>query len=203
MTGSLFKRASKVHITQHEDALRGKPREWVSRHFRLIREHRLLVYMRNAMDPMQEARGIVALDGYSAVVDADEPAEGLHAFGLEHSSGDVERLLVLACTSAADKSMWAETIAAVLAERQPTPDGMLEGGGARSTRPPQRRWTLTPSTTTQPPLRSRWTASRLPPGGAAGTVPDRAPLPTARERGGWPGGIVAKTAEPLCAARAE
>jgi len=129
MTGSLFKRASKVHITQHEDALRGKPREWVSRHFRLIREHRLLVYMRNAMDPMQEARGIVALDGYSAVVDADEPAEGLHAFGLEHSSGDVERLLVLACTSAADKSMWAETIAAVLAERQPTPDGMLEGGG--------------------------------------------------------------------------
>ena len=66
MRGTLWKRASKVHIAQRSEAETGQARDWVARHF-CLREDGTLVYYQSAAEPGAHARGIVPLWHYTHV----------------------------------------------------------------------------------------------------------------------------------------
>jgi len=127
--GTLWKRASKVHVTQASEATTGKARGWVTRHFRLLDDHGLVVYLQNADDSINAARGVVQLSNFTRVEDAappdDPPPDGgaLHAFQLVASDTTSEHAaaepLILAASSAADKAAWMERLTAALAKAPP------------------------------------------------------------------------------------
>lgn len=121
--GTLWKRASKVHVTQVPEAEAGSARGWVSRHFRLLSAEGLVVYLQNVDDPINAARGVVQLSNFVGVEETlppdDAPEAELHAFQLlpadvasEHSAREP---LLLAASTAADKATWIERLSAALA----------------------------------------------------------------------------------------
>jgi len=122
--GTLWKRASKVHVTQGSEAETGTSRGWVSRHFKLLSTQSLVVYLQNADDDTNAARGVVQLSNFVRVEDASPPDDlpdgsSLHALQLVPADTTSEHAacepLVLAASSAADKAMWIERLAAALA----------------------------------------------------------------------------------------
>lgn len=120
LDGTLWKRASKVHVTQIPESQTGKARGWVSRHFQLLSTERLIVYLQNADDTLKNARGVVQLANFIRVEDASTPDDTddgrLHAFQLlpadttsEHAAREP---LILAASTASEKAAWMQRLAA-------------------------------------------------------------------------------------------
>jgi len=112
-SGTLWKQGSKVHITQFVEAA-GEPREWVSRHFRLLSTSHSIVYLQREDDPVAEALGLLRLCDFDRVEDAPSPHQGLFAFKLIPTTGPPEGAFVLASTTAEKKAAWMECLANAL-----------------------------------------------------------------------------------------
>ena len=121
IAGTLWKRASKVHVAAAEGG--PQSREWVSRHFRLLPSEGAVVYLQQAAEPLREARGIIPLCSYARVEEAHAPGPSLHAFQLAARSGAQDSAFVLAASSAEEKEAWmarlAEALQAASAEAPP------------------------------------------------------------------------------------
>ena len=118
LSGTLWKRASKVHIAQAADDESGHPRDWVTRHFRLLPAEGTLAYFQKESDSSVVARGVVPLACYDGVGDAEAPPpslstpptspsaghtgtpDSLHAFQLTAADGNPDRAFVVAAQTA-------------------------------------------------------------------------------------------------------
>uniref|UniRef100_A0A7S0JEI5 PX domain-containing protein n=1 Tax=Calcidiscus leptoporus TaxID=127549 RepID=A0A7S0JEI5_9EUKA len=130
LSGTLWKRGSKVHITQLAESTSGVPREWVSRHFRLLPIARALVYLQRDDDPIAEALGVVELGDFCDVTDAQNTHEGLHAFQLVATGGGFDKSLLLAATSVNAKAAWMAALGGVLANANSGSGAADEGIGS-------------------------------------------------------------------------
>ena len=131
--GLLWKRGSKVHVSNRADA-EDKPRDWVARHFVLLAARGELVWTRAENDSWDAVSGIVPLNCYTGVVAAPSSSEELFGFQLTHLSGDVSRSFLLATQSAEAMSAWSSALAQAIASAPVASSGtdaMFDGYPAR------------------------------------------------------------------------
>jgi len=138
--GMLWKRASKVHITQRSEAETGQARDWVSRHFCLLPGEGSIVYKQNASDPLSIVRGLVPLASYERVEPCPGPRENLpFAFRLLPVGGAPDGSFTFAAPNEDERDAWINALSAALVDARakraaPTPEvtrrGAPSSGGA-------------------------------------------------------------------------
>lgn len=145
LRGTLWKRGSKVHVDQAAEDPEGLPREWVQRHFVLMAEEALLLYVQNEGAPWTEACGLVPLASYDAVSDDVSLLEGQGLPSNSESQGPSQlypfQLLsstrppvLLAAPSAEEKAAWMTTVSRLLAASgHPTASASTEALAAAAT----------------------------------------------------------------------